>query len=124
MNAGKGFQNAYIESYPVGEPVLRKAELAWPNADGLSALSRDLGTGPFALIILLVTPRADFKQVVQEVMEVATEEIMGLSNTEANTKTGRRKSGTMITTKKKRKKKPTPHLEVWPRPSPKYLFRH
>lgn len=69
MNAGKGFQGTHTRSYPVGESVLRKAETHWSAQKPISRISRQLGNGPFSLIILLVTPKADFRRIVAEAAE-------------------------------------------------------
>lgn len=66
MNAGKGFQSAYKQSYPVGKSVLRKAEMRWSADAPLSCIRRELGSDPLALVILLVTPKANFENVVTE----------------------------------------------------------
>ncbi|MGD9294249.1 MAG: FIST N-terminal domain-containing protein [Roseobacter sp.] len=66
MNAGKGFQGTHTRSYPVGESVLRKAGMHWAAEDPIGSISRQLGAGPFTLIILLVTPKADFQRIVDD----------------------------------------------------------
>lgn len=66
MNAGKGFQSAQVQSRPVGKSVLRKAQTDVSDATPVSTLKSRLGTEPFAMILLMVTPKADFKSVVAD----------------------------------------------------------
>ena len=67
MNAGKGFQSAYKQSYPVGKSVLRKAEMRWSADAPLSYIRSELGSDPLALVILLVTPQANFENGLLEI---------------------------------------------------------
>lgn len=66
MNAGKGFQSGLTRSFSVGKSVLRKAEVRSSLPEPVRNLKAALGDGPFALVILLVSPSADFKPLIAE----------------------------------------------------------
>ncbi len=70
MYAGKGFQGDTQEVRPVQTTVLRRAEVPWSDTAPVKELARQLGPGPFSFVSIMVTPLADFHEVVAEAQNV------------------------------------------------------
>ena len=66
MNAGKGFQDACAQSFPVGKPVLRTAQATASSSSALRTIRDALGDEQLSLLILLISPKADFRKCVDQ----------------------------------------------------------
>lgn len=61
----------------MGEPVIARTSVPAGAADPVGALARGLGPGPFALVLLFLSPGADLARIARETGRIPAAEVVG-----------------------------------------------